>query len=197
TSLEHVHSAIAQPAEAIQQPRQGRHTMRDTQLDRQACHARALNEPPQLVVAGLGGSTDLLALQLHFERATRETHGEHRSLLARKRLKPLRQLIEEALLVGRFVQRIKARLAHEPLGNKMHPCLLKREQSVSWHDLVATALESATRVFEHGEQRLMQLQLEMQDARRRSLETAGCQTRIDQPSNRNAGLIDDAEEEAE
>src|SRR5690606_2108113 len=79
----------------------------------------------------------------------------------------------------------------------MHPCLLKREQSVSWHDLVATALESATRVFEHGEQRLMQLQLEMQDARRRSLETAGCQTRIDQPSNRNAGLIDDAEEEAE
>ena len=61
--------------------------------------------------------------------------------------------------------------------------LLDVEHAVAQGDLVAAALETgaiAARIFEHGEDRLVQLQVEMQHARRRRLEAARGERRIDE-----------------
>ncbi len=78
--------------------------------------------------------------------------------------------------------------------------LLHVEHAVTQRDLVAAALEAralAAGVLQHREDRLMQLQVQMQHARRRRLQAARSERGVDQTRDAHAGFVDHAEQQRE
>jgi hypothetical protein len=105
-------------------------------------------------------------------------------------------LIDQALLGAGIVQRIEACLAHEGVGDELHPALLDVDDAVTQGDLVAAALQAGAltaRIFEHGQDRLVQLEIEVQHTRRRGLQTARREPRIDEPGDGDTSLVHDAQ----
>ncbi len=82
------------------------------------------------------------AFDLDLERPIAELHGDDGLFLFVQLAEHGWQLIDQALLRARVVQRVEARLANERLGDELHQRLLDVEHAVAQGDLVATALET-------------------------------------------------------
>ena len=175
--------AIAQRTEAVEQAGERRDARCQPQLDLHAGDTRALHQAQQLCIVRFERGNQARAFDFDLERPIAELHGDEGLFLFVQLAEHGRQLIDQALLGARVVQRIEARLANESLGDELHQRLLDVEHAMTQGDLVAAALETgalAARIFQHREDRLVQLQVQMQHARRRGFEAARGKRRVDQ-----------------
>src|SRR5512138_2697334 len=82
----------------------------------------------------------------------------------------------------------------------MHPGLLNREQTVLQSNFVAAAFQTRTipaSVLEHREDRLVQLEVEVQHARGCGLQAARCERGVDEPRDWHTGFVDDAKKKTQ